>query len=160
MWGLLHVLVVNALSSEYHAHGITESFLNNICCCYSVVCSTVSDSATPWTAAWQVSQFFTISLSLLKPVCIESVMPSNHLILCCPLLLLHSIFPNIRVFSTELALLSGGQSSGASASVLPMNMQGWLPLGLTGLILLSRRLKSLLQHTVRKYKFFDTQPSL
>ena len=59
---------------------------------------------TPWTAAHQVSLSFTISWSLLKLISIESVMPSNHLILCCPLLLLPSIFPSIRVFSNELAL--------------------------------------------------------
>ena len=60
--------------------------------------------ATPWTAACQASLSFTISQSLLKLVSIESVMPSNHLVLCCPLLLLPSIFPSIRVFSNELAL--------------------------------------------------------
>ena len=60
--------------------------------------------ATPWTAACQVSLSFTISWSLLKLMSIESVMPSNHLILCCPLLLLPSIFPSIRVFSNELVL--------------------------------------------------------
>ena len=60
--------------------------------------------ATPWTAAHQASLFFTISLSLLKLMSIESVMPSNHLILYRPLLLLPSIFPWIRVFSRELAL--------------------------------------------------------
>ena len=59
--------------------------------------------ATPWTAARQASLTFTISRSLLKLISIESVMPSNHLILCCPLLLL-SIFPSIRVFSNESAL--------------------------------------------------------
>jgi len=59
--------------------------------------------ATPWTAARQASLTFTISRSLLKLMSIESVMPSNHLILCCPLLLL-SIFPSIRVFSNESAL--------------------------------------------------------
>ena len=60
--------------------------------------------ATPWTAAHQACLFFTISWSLFKLMSIESVMPSNHLILCCPLLLLPSIFPSIRVFSNELAL--------------------------------------------------------
>ena len=60
--------------------------------------------ATPWTAACQVSLSFTISWSFLKLMSIESVMPSNHLILCCPLLLLPSIFPSIRVFSNELVL--------------------------------------------------------
>ena len=59
---------------------------------------------TLWTAACQASLSFTISWSLLKLVSIESVMPSNHLILCHPLLLLPSIFPSIRVFSSELAL--------------------------------------------------------
>ena len=59
---------------------------------------------TPQRAACQASLSFTISLSLFKLVCIESVMPCNHLILCCPLLLLPSIFPNIRVFSNESAL--------------------------------------------------------
>ena len=59
--------------------------------------------ATPWTAAHQASLSFTMSQSLLKLMSIESVMPSNHLILCHPLLLLLSIFPSIRVFSNELA---------------------------------------------------------
>ena len=67
-------------------------------------CSTVSDSATPWTAACQASLSFTISQSLLKLMSIESVMPSKHLILCCPLLLPPSIFPGLRVFSNESAL--------------------------------------------------------
>ena len=59
---------------------------------------------TPWTAARQASLAFTISCSLLKLISIKLVMPSNHLILCCPLLLLPSIFPSIRVFSSELVL--------------------------------------------------------
>ena len=66
--------------------------------------SVVSDSATPWITACQASLSFTNSWSLLKLTSIESVMPSNHLILCRPLLLLPSIFPRIRVFSNELAL--------------------------------------------------------
>ena len=65
--------------------------------------SCVQIFATPWTAARQVFLSFTISQSLLKLMSFESVMPSNHLILCCPLLLLPSIFPSIRVFSNELA---------------------------------------------------------
>ena len=60
--------------------------------------------ATAWTAAGQASLSFTVSQSLLKFMSIETVMPSNHLILCCPLLLLPSIFPSIRVFSNELVL--------------------------------------------------------
>ena len=60
--------------------------------------------ATPWTAACQASLSFTNSQSLFKLMSIKSVMPSNHLILCRPLLLLPSIFPSIRVFSNELVL--------------------------------------------------------
>ena len=77
---------------------------------------------------------FTIPQSLLKFVSIESVISSNHLIICHPLFLLPSIFPSIRVFSMTRLLASDGQSIGtsASASVLPMNIQGWFPLGLTG----------------------------
>ena len=61
----------------------------------------MSDSVTPWTAACQASLSFIISRSLFKLMFIESLMPSNHLILCCPLLLLPSIFPSIRVFSNK-----------------------------------------------------------
>ena len=66
--------------------------------------SLVLQFETQWTAACQVSLSFTISWSLLKLMCIESVIPSNHLILCCPLLLLPLIFPSIRVSSNKLAL--------------------------------------------------------
>ena len=78
--------------------------------------------------------FFTISLSLLKFMSTELVMPSNHLVLCHPLLL-PSIFPSIRVFSVSQLFPSGGQRIGASASasVLPVNIQGWFPLGMTDL---------------------------
>ena len=87
--------------------------------------SSVRLSVTPWAAAHQASWSFTISWSPLKLMSIESEMPYNHLILCCPLLLLPSIFPSIRLFSNEMVLESGGQSIGpsASASVLPMEIQ-------------------------------------
>ena len=88
-------------------------------------------------AAHQASLSFTNSWSLLKLMSIESPMPSNHLILCHPLLLLPSIFPSIRFFFTMRSLFpAGGRSSeaSASASILTMNIQGWFPLGLTGLI--------------------------
>ena len=80
---------------------------------------------TQWAAACQDSLSITNSRSLLKLVTIESVMPSNHLILCHLLLLLRSIFPIIRVFSNELVLCISGQSIGVlpSMSVLPMNIQ-------------------------------------
>ena len=98
---------------------------------------------TPWTAACQASPFFTISWSLLRLMTSELMMPSNHLILCLPLLHLPSTFPGIRIFSN----VSDGQSIGASASVLPMNIQNLFPLGWTGWSSLqSKGLKSLLQH--------------
>ena len=96
---------------------------------------------TPWTATHQASMSFTISQALLKLISIELVMPFNHLIICHPLLLLPSNFPRITVFSNKSALCNSGQSIGASASasVFPMNIQGWFPLGLSGFIsLLSR----------------------
>ena len=92
---------------------------------------------TSWTAASQDSLSFTISQGLLKLISIEAVLPSNHLILCHSLVLLPSIFPSIRVFASMSWLFAtGGRSVGASApaSVLPMNIQGWFPLGLTSLI--------------------------
>ena len=89
--------------------------------------------ATPWTAACQASLSITNPQSLPKFISIESVMPSNHLILCRPLLLLPSIFPSIMVFPMSQLFTSGGQSIGVSAStsVLPMNTQDWSPLGWT-----------------------------
>ena len=114
----------------------------------------MSDSATPWTIARQASLSFAIFQSLLKLMSIELMMPSNHLILYYPLLLLPSIFPSIRVFPVSWLLLSGGQSVGdsASASVLPMNIQGCFPLGLTGLILQAKGLSRVFfSTTVRKH---------
>ena len=118
--------------------------------------------ATPWTAAHQASLSFTISQSLLKLMSIELVMLSNHLILCHPLLLLPSIFPNIPTFLMSQLFPSGGQSFGDSASVLPMNIQGWFSLGLTGLISLqSRGLSRVFSSTtVWKHHFFGAEPSL
>ena len=74
------------------------------CCLLLFSHSVMSDSATPWTTVRQASLSFTIYRSLLKLMFIESMMPSNHLVLCRPLLLLPSIFPSIGVFSNELAL--------------------------------------------------------
>ena len=87
--------------------------------------SRVRLSATPWTAARQASLSITNSQSLLQPMSAELVMPSNHLILCRPLLLLPSIYPSIGFFQMSQLFTSGGQSIGVSAStsVLPMNIQ-------------------------------------
>ena len=105
---------------------------------------------TSWTAARQASLSLMVSQSLLKLMFIESVMPSNHLILCCPLLFLPSIFPSIRVFSNELALhIRGPKYWSFSFSISPSN-------GYSGLIsfriewfdflVVQGTLKSLLQH--------------
>ena len=86
--------------------------------------------ATPWTAPHQASLSFTMSWSLLKLMSIESVILSRYLIFCCPLILLPSIFPSTRVFSSESVLHIRWQSIGVStsASVLLMNIQDWFPL--------------------------------
>ena len=91
---------------------------------------------TPWSAARQASLSFSISRSLLKLMSIELVMPSNHLILCRPLLLSPPIFPAAGSFPIRCLFASGGQSTGASASasVLPMNILGSFSLGWTGFI--------------------------
>ena len=131
--------------------------------------SVLSDSLWPHGLqhAGLPSLSITNSQSLLKLMSIESVMPSNHLILCRPLLM-PSSFPSIRVFSSESALhirwpkyLAKVSGVSASASVLPMNIQVWFPLGLTGLIsLLSKELCSVFSSTtIRKHQFFGTQSS-
>ena len=90
----------------------------------------------------------------------ESVMPSKHLILCCPFLLLPSLLPSIRVFSMSQLFASGGQRIAASASVLPMHIQDWFPLGLTGWISLqSKGLSRVFSNTiVQKHQFFGDHP--
>ena len=96
--------------------------------------------ATPWTAAFQASLSITNSWSLPKLMSIESVMPSNHLILCHSLLLLPSIFPS-ESFQMSQFFTSGGQTIGVSVStsVLPMNIQDQFPLGWTGWISLQSK---------------------
>ena len=114
--------------------------------------SCIQPFAMPWIAARQASLSLIISQSLPRFRFIASVMLSSHLILWFPLLLLPSIFPSIRDFKMSCLFISDDQNTGASASasVLPVNIQGWSPLRLTGLIsLLSKGLWgvwSLLQH--------------
>ena len=120
--------------------------------------------ATPWTAARQASLPFTISQSLLKFMFIESVMPSNHLILCRPLLLLLSIFPSIRVFSNESVLyIRWSKYWNFGFSISPSKEYSrliffridWLDL------LQSMGLSRVFSKTtVQKHQFFGTQPSL
>ena len=120
--------------------------------------------ATPWSAACQASLSFTISRSLLKLTPIESVMPPNHLILCCPLLLLPSTFPRITDFSSESALhIKWPKYWSFSFSISPSKgYSGLISLGLTGLI--SWHYKGLSRvfsnSTVQKHQFFGTQLSL
>jgi len=118
----------------------------------------MSDSVTRWTAVHQASMTMTNSQSLLKHNSLASVMPSNHLILCHPIIVLPSVFSSIRVFSN---LASGSQNIGvpASPSVLPMNIQDWFPLRLTGLISLqSKGLSRVFSNTtVQKHQFFSAQ---
>ena len=103
--------------------------------------SCVRHSATPWTAARQASLSFSISQSLHKLMSIESVMPSNHLVLYCPLLLPVSVFPSIRFFSNESAL-----HQVTKVLELQLQHQSFQRIS-TGLIsLLSEGLSSLLQH--------------
>ena len=118
-------------------HGIWGSY--QLLCTFVVVVQLlrhVQLFAIPWTEACQASLSFSISRSLLKLMSIQLVMPTNHLILCRPLLLLPSVFPSIRVFSNESALLIRWSSIrvSASTSVLPMKTQDWSPLGWTGWI--------------------------
>ena len=117
---------------------------------------------TPWTAACQASLSIINSQTLLKLMYIKSVMPSNHLMLCHPLLLSPSIFPSIRnwdSFQMSQFFTSGGQSIevSASASVLPMNIQDSSPLGWTGWISLqSKELSRVFSNTtVQKHQFFS-----
>ena len=120
--------------------------------------------AMPWTATPQTSLSFTVSWSLLRLRSTELVMPSNHLILCCPLLLFSSIFPSTRVFSSESGLrirwpkywsfsLTISPSKGYSGLIsFRIN---WLDL-----LVVQGILKSLSSTTIGKHQFFSSQPSL
>ena len=125
----------------------------------------------PWTTARQASLSITNSQSSSKPMSIESVMPSNHLILCCPLLLLPSIFPRIRVFLNESALhIRWPKYWSLSFNISPFNehpgltsfRMDWSPLGWTGWISLqSKGLSRVFSNkTVQKHQFFGAQLSL
>ena len=120
--------------------------------------------ATPWTAAHQTLLSTTNSRSLLKLMSIKSEMPSNHIILCHPLLLLPSIFPSIKVFPNESVLHIRWPKywSFSFSIILPMNSQDWFPLWLTGLTSLqSKGLSRVFSNTtVQKHQFFGNQLSL
>ena len=120
-------------------------------------CSVMSNSAAPWTAAHQASLSCTVSQSLLRLMSTESVMQSNHLILCCLLLFLPSVFPSIMVFSSELTLhIRWPKYWSFSFSISPSHEYSgliyfridWFDL------LVVQRLSG-----VQKYQFFSAQPS-
>ena len=117
--------------------------------------------ATSWTIAHQASLSFTISHSLLKLMCIESVMPSNHFILCRPFLLLPSIFPRIRVFSNESALHVRWPKYWSFS--ISLSSEYSEPISFTidwfGLLAVQGTLKNLLQHNSQKHQSFVAQPS-
>ena len=111
--------------------------------------------ATPWTAEWQASLSVTNSCSSLKFMSIESVMPFNHLILCRPLLLLPSVFPSIRLFSSESVLhIRWPMYWSFSFSISPSNGYSWISL-------LSKGISGVFSNTtVQKHQFFGAQLSL
>ena len=119
----------------------------------------MSDSVTLWTAA-HAALLSTISRSLLKLMSIKSVMPSNHLILCHPLLLLPPIFPSIRVFSSELALcIKWPKYWSFSSSISPSNEYSGLisfRIDWFGLFAVQGTLKNLLQHHSLKASIFQS----
>ena len=165
-WGGSHIIVSVSLVSRRQNHFLRE---RGSCIAVEILryvrqsvqlLSCVRLFVTPWTAACQASLSITNSRRLLKLMSIESVMTSNYLILCHPLLLLPLVFPSIRVFSKESVFTSGGQSIGVSASVLPVNIQDLFPLGWTGWI--SSQFKGLRvfsNTTVQKHQFFGAQLS-
>ena len=116
---------------------------------------------TPWTAVYQASLSITNSQSLPKLMPIESVMPSNHLILCRPLLLLPPIPPSIRVFSNESALRIRWPKDWSFSFNLAINTQDWSPLEWTCLISLqSKGLSRVFSNTtIQKHQFFGAQLS-
>ena len=120
--------------------------------------------ATPWTAACQASLSITNSQSLLKLMSIQSVIPANHLILCHPPSSCLQSFPASGSFPMSQFFTSGGQSTRVSAfaSVLPVNIQDWFPLGWTGWISLQSKVLSRVfsNTTVQKHQFFGSQLSL
>ena len=142
---------------------LTVFYLCNLYICAQVL-SRVWLFVTPWTTVHQASLSITKSWSLPKLMFIESVMPSNHLILCCPLLLPPSIFPSTRVFSNESALCIRWPKCGSfSFNISPSNEHpGLISFRMDWLDLLqSKGLSRVFSNTtVQKHQFFGTQFSL
>ena len=154
---------------EYRSFLIEDMLEISLCTEYSIAVvvqslNHVTLFTTPWTAAYQASLSFTISQSLLKIKSIESIMPSNHLILCHPLLSLLSIFPSIRVFSNELTLcIRWPKYWSFSFSISPSNEYSELVsfrIDWFYLLAVQGTLKVFSSTTVQKHQFFSAQPSL
>ena len=130
-------------------------------CCYSVVhfCPTLYD---PMDCSTPGSHVLQCLLGLLKFTSIESMMPSTHLFLCSSLLFLPLSFPASGSFPVSWLFASGGIGVSASALVLPVNIEGWFPLVLTGLIFLLFKGLSRVSSstTIWNHQFFGTQPFL
>ena len=149
--------------ASHRGHCQGSDVLVPCCCCYSITkscpahCDPTDCSTPAFPASHDLLEFPTL-MSLV------SMMPSNHFILFCPLLLLPSIFASSRSFPMRWLFTSGGQSIGASAtaSVFPMNIQGWYPLALTGLISLQSKglTRVYSSATIRRHHFFSAQTSL
>ena len=141
------------ISRDYHTKW-------SCCCSVTKSCLILCDPMNCSMPSFSI----TLSQSVLKLMSTESVMPSNNIVLYNPLLLLSSIFPNIKVFCNKSALASGDPSIGVSGSawVLPMNIQDLFPLGLTSLISLQSKVCSRVfcSTTVREQQLFGSQPSL
>ena len=119
----------------------------------------MSNSVTPWTAGHQASLSITNSPTLLRLMSIHSVMPSHHLILCCPLLLLPSIFPTIRIFSNESVLhIRWSKSWSFSFSICPSNKYSGLisfRMDWLDLLVVQGLSRVFLNTTVQKHQFFS-----
>ena len=144
---------------ENNVNGITKALFTSV-----QSLSRVQLLATPWIAARQASLPTTNSWSLLKLMSIESVIPSNHLILCCPLLLLPSIFPSIRTFSNKSVLCNKWPKYWSFGFSIPPSNEysGLISFRLTGWISLqSKGLSRVFSNTtVQKHQFFGAQLSL
>ena len=146
-----------------NAHRVLKDFVSHATHQFGSVqlLSHVRLFATPWTSAHQASMSITNSRSLLKFMSTELVTPSNHLILCCPLLLLPSIFPSIKVFSSESVLhIRGPKYWSFSFSISLSNEYSRLisfRIDWLDLLAVQGTLKSLFNSTVQKRQFFSTE---
>ena len=153
---------LNERKKYFHLHSTSNNPYDDAGVVYVVQLSGCVQPSDPWL---QHNRLLCRSLSPgVAQVHVHWVSYTIYFILCCPLLLLTSIFPNINIFSNESTFSNRWPKIGASASgsILPINIQSWFPLGLTGLISLHiKRLSRVFSNTtIRNQQFFGTQPSL